>query len=236
MSGLKTAGVYTLDCFGDGVVAAFSGREFPRDKWPEFLQELDLSPSDLITLRQIHSSNLILVKETNRPSEECPADGLLTKTPGVILGIRTADCIPVFFWDPEHKSIALVHAGWRGIYYGINQKTVQAFRQNLLAKPKNIQVALGPCIRKCCYEVGSEFKEFFPKHYEAIEPESSDLAGKAHVDLVGALKAELILEGVEPDHIHDSGYCTACQNDAFFSYRKEKETPERILSIIALRR
>lgn len=233
MTVLKTAGIYTLDCFGDEVVAAFSGREFPRDKWDEYLRELGLNPSELITLRQIHSANLVLVKEGQRPNEETPADGLLTKMPGAVLGIRTADCIPVFLWDPEHRAVGLVHAGWRGLYYGINQKAVQAFRQNFLARPKNIQVALGPSIRKCCYETGPEFRDFFPKFFDKAPEEGSD---KVFVDLVAALKSELTAEGIDPEHIHDCGYCTACRNDAFFSYRKEKETPERILSVIALRR
>ncbi len=233
MSKLKTEGVYTFDCFGDEVVAGFSGREFPRDRWPDFLQELGLNPKSLILLKQIHSTNLVMASEKQKPAENCPADGLLTKTPGFVLGIQTADCVPVFFWDPEHRAVGLVHAGWKGIYYGINQKAAQAFRQHFLSNPKNIQVALGPSIRKCCYEVGVEFQDFFPKFYDA-DPVKGE-SPKGHVDLAAALKAELITEGIEPEHIHDCGYCTSCRNESFFSYRKEKETPERILSVIALK-
>lgn len=232
MTQLKTQGIYRFDCFGDEIIAAFSGREFPRAQWNEYLRELGLDASRLVTLRQIHSANLVLVQPKSIPGEETPADGLITRMPGAVLGIQTADCIPVFFWDPEHQAVGIVHAGWRGLYYGINQKAVQAFRQNFLSRPAHLQVAIGPSIRKCCYEVGAEFKDYFPRHFETVAGTHGETI---HVDLAAALKSELISEGVDPAHIHDSGYCTSCRNDAFFSYRREKETPERILSVMALK-
>ncbi|HTL46584.1 MAG TPA: peptidoglycan editing factor PgeF [Verrucomicrobiae bacterium] len=227
---IKSGGIYQLDCF-DGVTLGFSGREFDLNRRDEFLKGLSIAAEDLVLLRQVHSANLVLVTAEKKPGRDCPADGMLTRVPGIALGILTADCVPIFFWDPARKAVGIAHAGWRGVYQGIAKKTVQAFRQNFLSRSEDIRVAIGPAIRKCCYEVGHEFEDFFPEFYARPKEEGHN----GVMDLVAAVRNDLLAEGITGGHIHDTGLCTACQNEEFYSYRREKETPERILSVICLR-
>ena len=222
-------GVYPVSFSSRPVTAAFSGREFPAAKRNSFLNQIQIEPEKIQWVRQVHGAGIILADAEN-PIDPMPeADGLIVNSPGMALGILTADCVPVFFWDPMQEVAGLAHAGWRGLKAGIISKIVQRLRQEFESKPSTLQVALGPAIRSCCYEVGEEFKEFFPDFYI-----QSMVPGKGHVDLLGAAKAELTAAGVPAPLIWDSGICTSCQNARFFSARKEK-TLERIASVIQLR-
>lgn len=226
----RTQGVYRLDFFGPAVTVAFSGRQFGLDRREDFLRDLAIHPENLVLLKQVHSANLVLVSAEQREYSNCPADGMLTRTPGLALGILTADCVPIYFWDSQKKAVGIAHAGWRGVYQGIAGKMVQAFRQNFLSRPEDIRVAFGPAIRKCCYQVGSEFEDFFPEFFvKQPGPE-----GKGFMDLIAAIGRDLAAEGIAANSVHDSGLCTACLSDRFFSYRRERETSERILSVISL--
>ncbi|MBI3313801.1 MAG: peptidoglycan editing factor PgeF [Candidatus Omnitrophica bacterium] len=229
-------GVYTLDIFGPEVTAAFSGREFSNLRRHEFLHSAGVDGSDFVTLQQIHSANLVLIDSDMKGEKLFQADGMLTQIPGKVLGVLTADCVPVFFWDPEKKVAAIVHAGWRGTYHEIATKMAQALRQNFACRTTSIQVALGPSIRKCCYHVGSEFGEMFTGFYYPSEDKIAT-DGKAHgnMDLIGAITDQLVGEGIPVANIHDTEICTVCDNDRFFSYRKEGGTEDRILSIIQIK-
>ena len=229
-------GVYTLDFFGEDVLSVFTGREFTAARRPDFLSALGQPFENLVLLKQIHSANLVLVKSRQRPDEQCQADGMLTTAEGIVLGILTADCVPVYFWDAEKRVIGLAHAGWRGIYHQIAPKMVQAFKQNFNSKPSSIRVMFGPSIRKCCYEVGAEFSEYFPDFFVKIpDSKSGDGEIKGHMELTDALRAQLAEEGIAPENIYDSSLCTSCQNDRYFSARKEQGSSERILSVLMIR-
>ena len=89
-------------------------------------------------------------------------------------------------------------------------------------------MAIGPCIRQCCYEVGEETLDGFSGFYHSVD------RGKAYLDLVGKVGAELVGSGVAPNRIYDCEICTACRNDSFYSYRRERGTSERILNVISL--
>lgn len=227
-------GVHVVDYFGNEVLAAFSGRAYDASRRNEFLKEIGVHPENLVLLNQVHSANLVLVSKEKRPEPECKADGMLTKTPGLTLGILTADCVPVFFYDPEHKVVGIAHAGWRGIYHGISKKMIQAFRQNFLSSPQTMKIIIGPAIRKCCYEVGAEFADFFPDFYRSRKNGKGQNGGAGRMDLIAAVQADLTSEGISADHIFDTDLCTACNQDRFFSYRKEA-TQERILSVVSFR-
>lgn len=228
----RLKGVYLLDCFGKSVRAGFSGRRYDTSRRNDFLKQAGLNPQRLVLVKQVHSANLIWVSEQKKPSETCLADGMMTVTPGLVLGVLTADCVPVFFYDPEHHGAGVVHAGWRGLSQGIVRKMVQAFRLNLASNPGKMQIALGPGIRKCCYEVGSEFEDVFPEFYKPPLKQEGEKTGR--MDLIQAVLSDLSAEGIVPEKIHDCGFCTSCRNEDFFSYRRERKIDERILSVIAL--
>lgn len=222
-------GVYPISFFTGNVFAGFSGRSYPRAHFPDFLQAAGLLPDALIRPKQVHGSEITII---SRSAQKMPldleADGLLTHVPGPILGILTADCIPAFFWDPVQNIAGLAHAGWRGLKADILQKMVTAMQGSFNSKPEQIQVVLGPFIRRCCYEVGREFAGFFPAFYTPVSRE------KGWLDLSAAAKEKLAQAGILPSHSKDSGICTSCSNNAFFSARRG-DAKERILSVIQIR-
>jgi len=230
----EETGVYRVRVPDPDILIAFSGREYDAGRRAEFLKRLDIREDQLALLRQVHHSNLIVVTQENLPQGNCSADGMVTEESGIALGVLTADCVPVFFWDASRRVAGITHAGWRGTYHGIVSKMIMAFRQNFASKAENIRAVLGPSIGPCCYEVGDEFSEFFPQFYIPGE-NSGDVTSKGHMDLPGAVLHELELAGIPSSNILNCQICTACQNKRFFSHRREERCEGRILSVIQMR-
>ena len=224
-------GVFRIPFFGKNYLANFSGRQFPNDKHAKFLNALGLQEENLCRVKQVHGNRVIEASQTRLSPSRVEADGLHTAETGLVLGVLTADCVPVFFVDPVHRAVGLVHAGWRGIYAGIIPEMVKTLSQWFGAQPPKLQIAFGPSIRKCCYEVGPEFRDYFPGHYAE---ESFSSGQRRCVDLTGAISASLFAQGILPEHVFDTQICTSCQNDRFFSARKDHGSPERILSILQI--
>jgi len=221
-------GIYRLESLGKGVVAGFHSRLFDNSKHGEFLQELGLFPDNLVMVKQVHGSTIVVAERPDPELLEASADGLITKVPGLVLGIRTADCVPVFFWDPVQKVAGIAHGGWKGVKDGIIMQMLKIFEKRCGTKMNDLHVAIGPSIRKCCYEVGKEFLGYFPGFYRGKD------ATKGNLDLVGVIKTRLLKRGIPENHIQDTGLCTVCENKKFFSYRMENQTQERILSVISI--
>lgn len=221
----QTPGVHTVSGLQGDVTAAYSGREFSNGRYRAFLDKAGIEAASLVKLKQVHGAGLVRVSGDKQPGPDCQADGMVTDTPGVTLGIRTADCVPVFCWDPDKRVVGLAHAGWRGVHHAIVEKLVLAVVQNFRSQVGSLQIAFGPAIRKCCYAVGEEFAEHFPEFYDAKT---------GHMDLIAAVTAQVKSCGVSTEHIFDSGFCTVCDNDRFFSARAEKGTAQRMLSVIQI--
>lgn len=222
------AGIYKIQTLGPEICAAFSARIFNNSRRSEYLEALSLQPEKLIMVKQVHSDAVLVVDEADPRLLETPADGLITQTPGLVLGVRTADCVPVFFWDTARKVAGIAHGGWRGVKDGIISRMLNAFEKKFQSRMSDLRVVLGPSIRRCCYEVGKEFLGHFPGFYHAKD------AAKGRLDLVGVIQERLVKRGVPASRIHDSGFCTVCENKTFFSYRAEKQTHERILCVISI--
>jgi YfiH family protein len=232
MTGLSSpAGIYRLDCFGEKIIAGFSGREFPRDRHRDFLSQLGICEDRFIRTKQEHTVEILSVRSGALAAlREHVADALVTDEAELAIGIITADCQPVYYADPVKHVIAIAHAGWRGVAGGLVGKTVRAMVQNYGCRPADIRIAIGPAIRFCCYEVGEELKPPFGEFYRL--PQVGD---RAHVDLVGAAKKQLAGEGVSGNHITDCEICTSCHNNRFYSARRDGNR-ERILSVIVQHR
>lgn len=222
------SGVYRIGFFDTKVVAGFSGRNFGNVKRGEFLTAMGLDPNGLVMVGQAHGSAVLVVKKPDSALLDAPADGLVTAASGVVLGIRTADCAPVFFHDPVKKVIGIAHGGWRGVKDGIISRMLNILEREFGTRFCDLKVAVGPSLRKCCYEVGKEFLGCFPGFYHAAN------AAKGRLDLVGVIRDRLVKRGVPEAAIYDTGLCTVCENNRFFSYRAEKLTQERILNVISL--
>lgn len=225
---LHSKGFHRLDCFGGDVAAAFSERRYDESSRDEFLKELNLDPSRFRKAKQVHGDVILEVRSDAWFPFETEADGLATSEPGITIGIKTADCIPAFFWDPVRRAAGVAHAGWKGVKLEILPKMVRFFADKFRSKPADIMVAFGPAIGSCCYEVGPEFKEYFPGFYKAKD------GGKGHIHLIDVARVQLEEAGIEPAKITDASICTSCHSETFYSARKGAKA-ERILSIISIR-
>lgn len=139
-----------------------------------------------------------------------PCDGHATDRPGVLLGVTTADCVPVFVVDPERRAVAMIHAGWRGAAQGILEEGLTVMASSLGTRPGDVHVHLGPAICGACYEVG-------PEVFQAFGLEAP--AGPEPLDVRGLLARRAVAAGVMEDRVSVSSHCTRCTGSELFSHR-----------------
>jgi hypothetical protein len=207
-------------------------------------------------MRQFHSD--VIQHFPTQPAEPCKGDASTTNKPGLLLGVQTADCVPILLVDPKNRAVAAVHAGWRGTLARITQKAVGRMRLEFGSRPADLLAAIGPSIGPCCYEVGADFvtkftaqfadaAEYFdearcgeepnPLQWLNMSPPGHQPPPKnVHLDLPKANRSQLLSAGVRTSNIFVSGLCTACRTDLFFSYRKEGSLSGRLLSVIGIRK
>ncbi|MFX3636303.1 MAG: peptidoglycan editing factor PgeF [Candidatus Pristimantibacillus sp.] len=181
----------------------------------------------------------------SRASAIADTDALMTNVPDVLLASFYADCVPLYFYDPEHDAIALAHAGWKGTVLEIAAKTVQAMTEKFGTRPEVLLGAIGPSIDDCCYEVdGKVIEKLKPLLTSLQENEhfSTDLMmkmvenGKAMVNLKQINRHIMIKAGILPIHIELSQWCTGCSGEQFFSHRMEGGMTGRMASWIGIRK
>ncbi|KMO39747.1 polyphenol oxidase [Methylobacterium variabile] len=198
--------------------------------------QLGLPEENLVSLYQIHSAEVVVVEA---PFAERPrADAMVTRVPGLGLGILTADCGPILFADPANQVLGAAHAGWKGALTGVIEATLSAM-EDLGAARSGIVAVLGPTIGSSAYEVGPEFRERF----EAADPDnaryfvpSGERDGHSLFDLPAYIVARLERAGI--GEVADLGLCTYGDPERFFSYRRTTHRAEtdygRLVSAIAL--
>jgi YfiH family protein len=188
----------------------------------------------LYSVWQMHGREVVQVsKEDNRESiVRKNADALITNVPGIAVGVRTADCTPILLFDPKHKAVAAIHAGWRGTVLDIPKATLDAMRQAYQTEASDIVAAIGPCIGPCCFEVGPEVVEAFVAQFgEGSWRGLTRDNGKATIDLYAANEASLRRAGVKQIEVLRA--CTMCDPEQrFFSFRRDGEKSGRHLSVI----
>ena len=163
------------------------------------------------------------------------ADALITKTAGLPLAVFSADCGTILLYDPAHRAVGAVHAGWRGCAGGIVEKAVGEMARLYGTAPADLLAALGPCIGKCCFETDGDVPEAMRDALGTeAEPYLSWEAPKWHVDLAGLNRQWLLRAGLSPDRIDVCGLCTACRPDLFWSHRKMGNARGVQAAIIAL--
>lgn len=186
---------------------------------------LGVAPDHLITAYQIHSPQVVVTDKAWPPSERPRGDAIVTRTPGLAIGISTADCGPVLLADRHARVIGAAHAGWRGALSGVIEATVVAM-ETLGAARNRMVAAAGPMIRQPNYEVGQELVDRFladdpanSRHFVA-----APRAGHALFDLAGYVVAQLRQARV--GEIEDIGLCTYADPARFFSYRRTTHRAE----------
>lgn len=197
---------------------------------------LRLPGGPLTTVNQVHSAEVVAVRPpARRGSTGREADALLTDCVELPLAVFHADCLPVVLYDPERRASGLAHAGREGLRKRIGRALVDAMAKELGSDPSEIRAAVGPGIRACCYEVGPEVVESWKANYAgADEVLLPGPAGRAHLDLPGAVVGQLLGGGLRPEHVYDTGLCTACLTDTFYSYRAEGPGTGRLMTLAVL--
>jgi hypothetical protein len=233
--------------FKSELIADFSNRSFGNmslnyggtgpalDNRKYFLKGLNVDYRNLVCAKQTHGANIkragFLQKGLGALEYEsalADTDAFITDQKNLPVAIFTADCLSVFLYDPLNHGIGLVHAGWRGTHENLVQKTIEAMRGEFNSRPENIHVFLGPSIRGCCYEVGKDFQDKFPKKLQRRW-------GKFFLDLAEINCQQLTQYGVKPGNITDCSICTSCRNEEYFSFRKEGDSCGRIMSVMMLK-
>jgi YfiH family protein len=228
----------------DGVYASLNGGIGSHDAPTKVAENrarmaaaLAVKPDHLLALYQIHSAAVVVVDRPWPASERPRADAMVTRVPGLALGIGTADCGPVLFADAEARIVGAAHAGWRGALSGVLEATVAAMEQ-LGAVRERIVAAAGPMIRQQNYEVGLDLTDRFlaadPRNAGFFAPASRP--GHAMFDLAGYVAGRLQAAGVS--QVEDLGLCTYADPARFYSYRRTTHRAEpdygRHINAIAL--
>jgi len=191
-----------------------------------------LAPKALMTIRQVHSARVVVA--TPDLSSQTEADAMVSTTPGLLIGILTADCSPILLADRTGGVVAAAHAGWRGAVDGIVCATIAAMVQ-LGADPARIQAAIGPTISGANYEVGPEFRD----DVLARDPATAAFfiegpSGRPHFDLPRFVLAQLKAAGIASDSV---GGCTYAHPERYFSHRHathEQRNAGRQVAVIHL--
>jgi YfiH family protein len=186
--------------------------------------------------KQIHGDDILVAQKSSVIASEgkqsiipigCPdADAYITNEKNLPIAIRTADCVPVFIFDPRHRVIGLAHAGWKGTHKSIASKTVLQMQAKYGSLPADLKIFLGPSIHECCYQVGQEFRGFFPSNVKERD-------GHLYLDVISANRDQLLQAGVLSANILDSGICTSCHKN-YFSHRRDAAKAGRMISLMLL--
>ncbi len=217
-----------------GLIHGFS-RRLPQSFSPTLIGASLGAPGwPLHTLKQVHGNTILRIEG----GEVTPgsADGMLTTEQNILLGIKTADCVPLLLIAPHKRGVGALHAGWRGTRKAIALRAVEICAERGNIFPDQLWVALGPSIGGCCYQVGSEIGEPLFERWGDGQPTTWNRQGdKGYLDLRAINRRQLIQAGVPQTQIHSVGLCTFCHPDEFTSYRREGAYAGRQFSVIGWR-
>jgi purine-nucleoside/S-methyl-5'-thioadenosine phosphorylase / adenosine deaminase len=234
-------------------------RESVQANRARFLAAIGGSGMQLIPLRQVHSD--IVHQLDAPPLHALRGDAAISRAPGLLLAVQTADCLPILLVDAKRRAIAAIHAGWRGTLKRIAQKALGRMRMAYGTSPADVLAAIGPGIGRCCYEVGPEVAQAYASQFaSAAEWFDGPLArltsgeepnplpwlsmappghepppARVRLDLRAASRWQLLDVGVPAANIFASELCTACRPDLLFSYRREAARTGRMMAVIGLR-
>ncbi len=192
--------------------------------------------TELLTVKQIHSNNILVVGKDDLfvpGSDQIRCDGIVSNRPGLMIGIKTADCVPILLYAPNSKAIGALHSGWRGTINDIASQGVEKMAINFGVAPSEIQAAIGPGIGPCCYEVENSLAQDFRNVFGGNSV-GKTTDGKVSLDLGTCIEMQLLEAGLEPQNIINVSTCTACSDRSFYSWRRDGGRTGRLLNFIAL--
>lgn len=195
---------------------------------------MGVAETHLIFPRQTHSVNVKIITAGNFTEVHEDTDAVISAEPGMALGVMSADCVPVLFYDPVREVIAAAHAGWKGTVGGIVRRVVECMISEFHCSPNHIHAGIGPSIGPEVYEVGPEVVEQFEKNFPNADAllKNRQSNGKAHADLWQANATWLRLAGVPEAQIEIAGLCTLSHPQQFFSARYDQHKTGRFAAVI----
>lgn len=193
-----------------------------------FLNSLGIEKEALFRVDQVHGNHVYILKDSGVSVSEvsqCKADAIITDIPDYPIMVLTADCVPIVIYDPIKHVVGVVHAGRKGTQKQVLTNTIEALLREYNSNPKDLIVGMGPAIRGCCYDVDEAcilpFVTKRPLYPEFICKKNKN---KFFLDLPEANRLEGLKAGVLMENIYSEGPCTSCENDRWYSYRKEGKT------------
>jgi polyphenol oxidase len=209
----------------------------------------------LVATKPVHGGAVALIRRETAPERSqswleplqarlriTEADAMLCDEAGFALCWAYGDCAPIVLYDPEHTALALIHAGWRGTAAGIVPNTIAAMTERFNSHPGALLAGIGPAIGSCCYEVSSEVQDTFAVNSLAwecarfvVRQPVSDSSSGVYLDIAGSNYCQLLASGILAEHINDSGYCTGCRTDLFYSHRREPRPSGRFAVAVGLK-
>ena len=195
------------------------------------------SPSWTLSVKQVHGTEALVLDRALAPTDRFVGgwDALITDQPGIMVAVRTADCVPILMHDPKRRVVAAVHAGWRGAVAGIVPKTLALLESRFGSCPEHVRISIGPSAGVCCYEVDEpvldRLCQSFPDWKKVVRMRGD---GRAHLDLKALVKEQARVLGASPKSITTVNLCTICHEDLFFSYRREGKVNGTMISAIGL--
>lgn len=203
-----------------------------------FCRAFGLQPRQLLTIRQVHGNDLLLIDEENLDLahfQSVEADGIVTNQRAIMIGVLVADCLPVLLYHAQREVIAALHVGWRGAANGIVGQAIDTMQNHFGCEVETIRAAVGPGIGAHRFEVDRPVRDAFRQgtgHWAEIASETR--LGHWQVDLGLSCRLQLEEAGVQAGHIDSVAECTCCHQELFFSHRRDAGETGRQLGFIML--
>jgi YfiH family protein len=210
-----------------------------RHNWKILAAAFNVEVKQFFVVNQVHGDRILIIDHAVRgctSHQPLQYDAIITDLPGVAIGIKTADCVPIFFVDKVKQIVGVAHAGWKGTALSISAKVVDTFLEKFSSNADDIIVAIGPAIGPCCYQVDEVV-------YHAMEPHNNrahffypcSQAGRWFLDLPLANELQIAGKGVKQVNIYSTHCCTSCNTGIFYSHRGEGKKTGRQLNFIMLK-
>lgn len=235
--------IYKFSSFPHTAVQATSTRYFGsikdkdgfhKDHLSRFAYELEIDPENIIFPNQRHTGNVDVITYSSSKLSFLEIDGLVTKDNGIILGVVTADCLPIIFYDPKNEIVGIAHVGYKGILNRILENMISMFIK-LGSSIENILVGIGPGIGVCCYSVTMERIKRFLNLYPKCKNLYKNIGDQFFLNLGSIAEYALISMGINLSHVEKANICTKHNLDKFYSYRGDtKYTFGEFASIIGI--
>lgn len=204
-------------------------------------------PDHVVELKQVHGDRVLMVtpewlaqRDRNQGKMfDLSYDAVICDRPGVLLAIRTADCAPILLHDPVDRSVAAIHAGWRGTLKNIAGATIAELKRSFRTNPRNLLALVGPSARECCYEVDGpvlkalrDQRDDWDRFVDCVD--SRPDVDRANLALARLNASQLAEAGLDEDRISTINACTICRPDWFSSFRREGNRMQNMVSGIVL--